>query len=293
VQYLADLGFQPRQIRGDDHWYLSPLREEKTPSFKVNKKFNIWYDHGIGKGGNLIDFGILYHRCTVKDLLQKMTGISSFQQHPPLPIGDHPNSQFPASAIRLEPASPIHIGSVNEIKNPSLIAYLNLRGIPIWVASGYCQQVDFELHKKQICALGFPNRSGGYELRNTNFKGCSPPKDLSFFDHGQDRVTVFEGFFSFLSFRTLQVDSPPLTNFLVLNSLAFLEKARPLMERYSDVDLYLDNDRAGKEATAKALDWGQKYGDRRNLYAQFEDCNDYLRDIGPPNRQNTQTQPKP
>jgi len=31
------------------YWYLSPLREEKEASFKVNRKKNVWYDHGIGK----------------------------------------------------------------------------------------------------------------------------------------------------------------------------------------------------------------------------------------------------
>jgi len=80
VEYLAHLEHQPQKIRGNDHWYLSPLREEKTPSFKVNKKFNVWYDHGIGKGGNLVDFGILYHHCSISEFLQKLSEPSFFQQ---------------------------------------------------------------------------------------------------------------------------------------------------------------------------------------------------------------------
>src|SRR5919199_1336957 len=59
VSYLSSLGYQPSKIRNHDYWYHSPLRNEKTPSFKVNRKLNRWYDHGIGKGGNLIDFAIL------------------------------------------------------------------------------------------------------------------------------------------------------------------------------------------------------------------------------------------
>src|ERR1700722_8215906 len=69
VDYLATLGHFPKRLNRDDHWYLSPLRDEKTPSFKVKKTPNIWYDHGIGKGGNLIDFGVLYHQCSISDLL--------------------------------------------------------------------------------------------------------------------------------------------------------------------------------------------------------------------------------
>ena len=37
VQYLSLLGYEPSNIRNNDYWYLSPLRQEKTPSFKVNR----------------------------------------------------------------------------------------------------------------------------------------------------------------------------------------------------------------------------------------------------------------
>ncbi|MBE8712674.1 CHC2 zinc finger domain-containing protein [Sphingobacterium hungaricum] len=80
VNYLSSLGHEPLKIRNNDHWYLSPLREEKTPSFKINRKLNRWYDHGLGKGGNLVDFGIEYHRCTVGELLDSLSGNFSLQQ---------------------------------------------------------------------------------------------------------------------------------------------------------------------------------------------------------------------
>lgn len=37
VDFLKNLGHTPQMIRNNDHWYLSPLREEKSPSFKVRK----------------------------------------------------------------------------------------------------------------------------------------------------------------------------------------------------------------------------------------------------------------
>jgi DNA primase len=36
VNYLAKAGHQPVKIRNHDYWYLSPLRDEKNASFKVN-----------------------------------------------------------------------------------------------------------------------------------------------------------------------------------------------------------------------------------------------------------------
>jgi len=48
VDYLAQCGFRPQYIKGVNHWYLSPIREENTASFKVNTQLNVWFDHGMG-----------------------------------------------------------------------------------------------------------------------------------------------------------------------------------------------------------------------------------------------------
>jgi DNA primase len=72
VDYLATLGHHSQKTRGNDYWYLSPLRSEHTASFKVDRKLNLWYDHGTGKGGTLVDFGIAYFNCTIKDLLLRL-----------------------------------------------------------------------------------------------------------------------------------------------------------------------------------------------------------------------------
>lgn len=48
IDYLSKLGYEAAKIRNNDYWSLSPLRDEKIPSFKVNKKLNRWYDHGLG-----------------------------------------------------------------------------------------------------------------------------------------------------------------------------------------------------------------------------------------------------
>src|SRR5579875_1016745 len=73
VQYLAQLGFQPKRISGHHYWYLSPFREEKTASFKVNTKINCWYDFGEGSGGTLKDFNIRYFQCSVREFLQRLS----------------------------------------------------------------------------------------------------------------------------------------------------------------------------------------------------------------------------
>src|ERR1700744_5645038 len=71
VDYLASLGYQPAAVRkGYEYWYLSPLRSERTPSFKVNQKRNHWYDFGMAKGGSLIDFGLHYFNVSLRGLIE-------------------------------------------------------------------------------------------------------------------------------------------------------------------------------------------------------------------------------
>ena len=53
--FLSQLGHEPTMRKGTRLWYLSPLRQEHTPSFKVETTLNCWYDSGIGIGGHIID----------------------------------------------------------------------------------------------------------------------------------------------------------------------------------------------------------------------------------------------
>ncbi len=153
------------------------------------------------------------------------------------------------------------------LTNPSLCRYLNERKIPFEIAKKYCKEVEFELNGKQYFAIGFENKSGGFELRNRLFKGSSSPKDVTLINYPDCKnIAVFEGFFSFLSYQTLQQKNNPLTNFLILNSLSLFEKSRSIMEEHGKINLYLDRDQAGLKQTQNALKWDTKYVDRSHLY---------------------------
>ena len=70
VDYLRLLGHEPKNARGGQYWYLSPFREEKTPSFKVNDRLNEWYDFGAATGGDLVELGKhLYGTDSVSEVL--------------------------------------------------------------------------------------------------------------------------------------------------------------------------------------------------------------------------------
>jgi hypothetical protein len=60
-------------------------------------------------------------------------------------------------------------------------------------------------------------------------------------------------------------------DFLILNSLAFVEKARPFMERHETIRLYLDRDTAGQKCSQYAVSLSKKYLDESTLYKQHKD----------------------
>lgn len=267
VDYLASLGYHPSKIRNDDYWYCSPLRNERTPSFKINRKKNVWYDHGTGEGGNLLDFGVLYHHCSVKELLEKLGGGLSF--HPPL------------KRIEMAPEPVITIISEKEISSLSLLRYLRQRRIAEGVAKKYCSEVSFEMRGKLYAAIGFRNNAGGTELRTPWFKGSAAPKNVTTLENGAKDLAVFEGFFDFLSYQSIGLKHPlPSANYLVLNSTSFFEKSRQYMERHNRVHLFLDRDKTGQKFTGAAMSWSRKYTDESHLYEGYKDLNEWTQQIG-------------
>jgi hypothetical protein len=279
VSYLSKLGHEPQEIKGQNYWYLSPLRKEKTPSFKVNRKMNRWYDWGEGKGGNLVDFGVLYFNCSVSELLVKLDS-SSMQ------VTAHQKLTQGESGQEIEKGQ-IMVLSERPLVSFPLLKYLQKRRIPQEIADQYCKEVNYELNNKNYYAIGFKNNAGGYELRNEYIKAASSPKDITFIDHGARDLATFEGYFNFLSYRTMYYKlEEPTRNFLILNSTSFFEKSLPLMQQHNKVHLYLDNDKTGQKFTQQALDLDKKkFCDERGFYDKYDDLNDMLIHIGQSNKQ--------
>ena len=278
VDYLQSLGYKASKIARNNYWYISPFRDEKVPSFKVNRNLNRWYDFGDGKGGNLIDFGILYHQCSVSDFLQKMKTSSSFHRQ-----NIEPKQQD-------EEEKRIKVINVKEIASLVLIRYLHKRRIPINIATKFCKEIDYELYGKRYYALGFKNDAGGYELRNEKFKASSSPKDITLVKNNSENIAVFEGFFDFLSYQTIhQKQVQPERDFLILNSTSFFEKSLPLMQSYKYKHLYLDCDTTGQKCIQKAQSIDKEsFIDERALYKNYGDLNDWMMHIGQTQKQNLQ-----
>ncbi|NCI49787.1 DNA primase [Sediminibacterium roseum] len=286
VDYLLFLGHKPAKINGNDHWYLSPFRNEQTPSFKVNRKFNVWYDHGLQKGGKLVDFGVLFYNCTVNELLHKLTHQDNFsfqQQNPHERVASFSGAGEKEKIIVVDARHPIRLLSLQE--------YLQFRKIPLEIANRFCKEVDFNLYDRKYTVIGFQNSAGGYELRSANFKGSSSPKEVTLI--GKDiskEIAVFEGFMDFLSYQAIHwrkfiMLPKQQPNFLILNSIGFLEKIKPRLEQHPSIHLYLDRDNKGLMVTKEVVALGRKYRDESTIYKNHKDLNEFLMNQNPEQRQ--------
>ena len=271
-EFLATIDCKPVKQYGVNLMYLSPLRTEKHASFKVNTELNLWYDFGIGRGGNIIDLAeLLYNSSDVSYLIHQIernvpgcVSVSLPTAKPNTPQNSFENLQ------------------VLSITHPALINYLGERCIDIEIARTVCKELHFDTRGKHYFGIGFPNIAGGYEIRNPFFKGGITPKDISLFHNEESRQScfVFEGFMDFLSFMMLrrkENNGLKRQDYLVLNSVTNIHKAIKKLSCYDSVQCFLDNDTAGRNAYLRlSKELGSSVLDSSSLYSDFKDLNDYL-----------------
>ena len=83
VDFLAQLGHRAQYMKSEQYWYLSPLRKEVTPSFKVNDRLNEWYDFGEATGGDLVELG--KYLCGTKSVSEALAYIKRYVNGVSLP----------------------------------------------------------------------------------------------------------------------------------------------------------------------------------------------------------------
>ena len=279
-EVLLSLGHLPTKQNEKEAWYLNPFASESQASFKFNKSLNIWYLHSEGIGGNNIDFMKKYLNASIKDVLEwgEKQNFSSFHQQN---IIQKQNSLQPNYKIT----------EIKELQNEHLKNYLEQRGLSPNVYP-FVKEIHFKTGDKNLYAVGFQNQSGGWELRNSFYKGAILKKDISIInlnennsskiDNGNGKiktgnVAVFEGFIDALSFVEMQKSYKG--NLLVMNSIALLNKTKEHLKDYSEISLFLDNDPAGLKCKNEILQSFPNAKDYSEIYENHKDFNEYLTDI--------------
>jgi hypothetical protein len=266
--YLAGSGIHPAKENNYYGMYYSPFREDHNASMKVDYNKNLWIDYGTGEGGTLIDLVMRMENCSngkaMQLLEQRIAGSASFSFQRERDF--QPESRNKQT---------ITICNTCVLTNPGLLGYLRERSINIEIAKLHCQEVHYSVNGKPYFAVGFRNDTGGYELRNKYFKGCTS-KDVTTVKAGSNTCQLFEGFMDYLSFLTVKNWQQSKADVIVLNSLSNLVKVKNILTAYGSIATFLDNDEAGKRAVQELKSCYRNVTDQSEFYAKHKDLNDYL-----------------
>ena len=280
-QFLAWRGILPKYERNGYDMYLSPLREERTPSFKVDYVQNLWYDFGLGEGGTLLTLVMRLERCDRYAAIRILSSGEIRQaESTSLSSGIYERPAVGGVSPVLRPAAvpALRILSDAPLRHPALVGYLSSRGIVPSVAAAFCREVRYEVNGRAFFAVGFRNDAEGWELRSARFKGGSSPKHITTINNRSDTVIAFEGFMDFLAYLSLKHPERLRIDAAVLNSVVNLPKAVPFISRHPVIHAFFDNDEAGRKATANLIRLCPRSEviDQSHFYRGHKDVNDYL-----------------
>lgn len=291
-RYLLAEGYKHSRIgfNGEELWYQSPLRTgDSTPSFKVNRAKNLWYDHGLDEGGDVIKLVCTLRKVTVSEALSIIESL----ERQGLPKIDNEvavssrntneKSQEKLSSDHLSPQTKIL--KVQGISHPALLNYLKQRCIDQGVANSYLKEVHYQRSGsgQTFFTLGWPN-GDGFDTRNAYFKGfVGTGKSISTINvEGNENVLIFEGFIDFLSYISYHTQLPKDEGVLILHSTALRRQVVNYLQEknITSVRLYLDNDEAGdacREFFKKSLlGQGIDLKDCSDTYAGYKDFNEWF-----------------
>lgn len=268
--YLSQKGHVPTRRSTGQLWYCSPLRQESVASFKVNLERNQWYDFGLGAGGDLLD--LVKGLEGVQSVSEVLSSLSSVFESPPV------HAISPATRRAPSPAPISTVVSASEVRSPSLVRYLEGRGLQPAALPEQLREVHYRRGDKNYFGLGIANDAGGFEIRSSQFKGTVGPKAISTISGTGDSVLLFEGLIDYLT--ASQTRTGPMPTCIILNSVAMVQQAIAKIQNLgvSRVDVYRDNDASGEcmlESLQTALP-EVHITDMAQQYTPFKDLNDWF-----------------
>ncbi|AZA66453.1 DNA primase [Chryseobacterium carnipullorum] len=261
---LESFNFFPVKENSKTAFYFALDREEKVPSLSVDFAKNKAFDFGTGKIYDVISIVQQVKKCAVPEALQYLKTLD-----------------FSECILKLKPektslAISYEITKISDIEHPALVEYLHDRKVT--GQNHLVKEVHYRLKRKTFFGIGFKNDSGGFEVRNKYSKICLGRKDITLIKNKNNRnneVSIFEGFFDYLTFRKLQKEDSN-SDCLILNSTSMLFKAKGRLKEYDKISLFLDNDSNGKNTKEIIKKEYENIEDCSLLYENFKDLNEWF-----------------
>lgn len=159
VEYISQ--YVDLTEKNGEYWGLSPIKEESTPSFSASESTNLFYDFASGKGGNVLEFIKIFHKCDrfkAADLLRAYCGDG----------GSDSNSKKMSATLvakKYMPKKKKKASSTAEVLSADYMNRYEFREdkLKLWEEEG----ISFETMRDfSVCYDGFSDRIV-YPVRNT------------------------------------------------------------------------------------------------------------------------------
>ena len=167
ADFLARLGHEPVRRSGNELWYLAPYRGERTPSFRVNVAKQLWYDFGLGKGGDI--FTLACEFLQSDDFMAQARFIAE--------AANMTVAGWEKPTYLPKPAEPVFEDvEVAPLLSSPLTEYLAERCIPYATASRHCCRLNYGVRGNGILPSGSRTWQGAMKPEAAFSKGASRQK---------------------------------------------------------------------------------------------------------------------
>lgn len=287
AEFLARLGYHPVKKSGKELFYHSMLRDTPgiTPSLTVWDQGGKWIDRGGANqsgiyGGGIIQLAQAYWaELSLNEVLKKIDqtlNIIHYDSTRPIDVKNNAADMDRSYAFKLIKTEPI--GS-----NHKLTEYLKSRGV-FEVAHGRMQEIYYinqnSKRSKTYYALGWKNEHQNWEFSTPwGFKSSIGQKGISIIPGSLNaHAVLFEGYMDYLTWLKLNPKDNHKPSVFVLNSIIHTKKVMDHIQGVQHIELFLDNDTAGKQTTQVILDKYPHAMDKSYFYEGYKDFNEMLMD---------------
>ena len=190
VDYAESCGVE-LQYRNGEWWGLSPFKEEKTPSFSINEEKQNFYDFSSGKGGNLIQFVMDLHGCSLSGAVKELMQYAGISDDSKVWYSNTPELIKIAKRYRPQANTKSDVGTNEILPDTYMELYENRPDkLKVWTDEGMSPEV---LEKFQVRYDPFQNRLvypvRDYEGRIVNV--CGRTLDENFKEKGLRKYTYY------------------------------------------------------------------------------------------------------
>lgn len=241
VGYLMSLGH--KGVLKNGRWFSrSPLRDESTASFGVSLEKNLWYDYGLGVGGDLIDLVMRLNGCDFPHAVRIIEGLDLAG------ADDVVLSKAPVSSPEESTTVPPDTGQ-SKAGRRTVEKYFKACKLPF-----YPEIEAFPMSYKRNNYIGFPvsnpaERSGiecrGFEITSNGITPCHRRMTLGkklpwIFRRDPERYLVTESITDSLAGEVILTDAT--LSLVALDGVGNVKRLPDYIPAGSKVLLAMDND---------------------------------------------------